>query len=246
MAIALVHEASASAAGSVTTLTVTVPSTTAGNCLVVVSWIETVSSGSLSSVKLGGAAGNFAILTGAGTSSLVEGRAEIWADPNCAGGQTSVVLTNSTASAGSGWGAYVYEFSGIAASSPLDKSAGAVSVAVATPWSSGATAATALASELWVGVAGCNTSGGFTSMTGPSSPWVNETFISLAGGSAGIISGYQIAAATGAATYNGTAVVSGGDAFAAVVATLKGAVQPAAVFPYQSNKQQAVMTSALW
>jgi hypothetical protein len=198
--------------------------TTAGNC-VVVGFTDESGATSVTGVTLGGSADNFAQLVsaeGAPFSGTV--LAVLWADPNCAGGQTAISVTASGSSNPTVWAA---EFSGIVTSSPLDKQTGTVGGAAS--WSSGSTATTSQAVELWVG-AFCNaaSSGG----SGPSSPW-NNTNVSDSGGDR-MIYGYDIVSSTGAAAYSGSGGSSKG--WAAVVATLKGAGTSPTVSPFGPPK----------
>ena len=209
MAISVVHTTAANS------LTVTIPATTAGNCLVVcVASLNATTPASISGITLGGSADNFAqaVANTAQTAS-----AFIWADPNCAGGQTSVVISGAhlTVSAGNG-GVVVYEVSGLAASSPVDKTSSG-NAASGTTWSSGTTAATTQAAEFWAGVADA------FNPVGPGAPWNNTT----AGTSC--IAGQQITSATGTATYNGTCTNTG--PVAAAVATFKPASLPGTATP---------------
>jgi hypothetical protein len=194
--------------------------TTAGNCVVVVLGIYTAAGApSVSGVTLGGAAGNFA----AGAAANTTGGGDfqglfIWVDPNCAGGQTAIAVSGSNLTFPLGIGGLMaYEFSGAVTASIVDKTSTDTG-GVSTTWTSLATATTTVANEIWVG--GCLNG---SNPTGPASPWVN-----VAAPPNGFVSGYQIATATGAATYSGTA---GSDtAWAAAVVTLKGmAPSPAVV-----------------
>lgn len=208
MSITLVQSGSNTSTGGVT---VTLgANTTAGNCLVA---LISGTNGTVSGVKLGGAAGNWALQASNTTACDVE----IWADPNCAGGQTSVAVTSST---GGGITCQVYEFSGVVLASPLDKTAN--NSASSTSWTSTATATTTLASEAWVGVVGTADSG--LTLSGPASPWNNSSSLTATskGGNVQSLSGYQITSSTGAATYAGTGT-SAGFPYGAVVVTLKGA-----------------------
>jgi hypothetical protein len=186
-----------------TTLTLTLGSaTTAGNCLVVCisSHTGATNNPTINGVTLGGSADNFAsILSTGGLTD--ESFSAIWADPLCAGGQTSVVITF-----GSGTSprylASVYEFSGLAitiAALP-DKSAAAATGSNGTSWSSGSTATTSQAVELWIGLVTSDS----TTITGPASPWVNTAEIIPSGAASDFMSGYQIRSSTGAAAYAGT------------------------------------------
>lgn len=211
MTIAVVQ--TKSAAGTSLTLN---SSTTAGNCLVV-GFTDEGGATSVTAVKLGGAAGNFAQLASAeATPSFLSVLAVLWADPNCAGGQTAVAVTASGSSSPTVW---AIEVSGIVLSSPLDKQTGTTSTA--SSWSSGSTSTTTQASELWVGAC-CNS--GSSTTTGPSSPWVN-TSVSDSGGDL-MFYGYNIVSSTGAAAFAGGNGSSKG--WAAVVATLKGLPSPSA------------------
>jgi hypothetical protein len=200
MAISIVHTTAANASP------VTIPSTTAGNCLVVcIMSFNNVGAASVSGVTLGGAAGNFAdVVDGHGANAPQFADAFIWADPNCAGGQTSVAVagTNLVVTTGSG-GIVVYEVSGLKSSAVVDQTNNGGTV-TGTTWTSNATSTTTAASELWVGCADADTP------AGPSAPWSNTSV------GTGGVAGQQVVSSTGAATYNGTQTSS---AAAAVVAT---------------------------
>lgn len=200
--------------------------TTAGNCvLVCIMDTEFSFSDNVTAVTLGGSAGNFAQLQTAEEDS--DAYVWAWADPNCAGGQTAIAVTVTNATDPV---FIAYEISGLVSTGLLDKSSSGGSLT--TSYSSGSTATTAQASEIWVGLASGSDNSG--SMTGPSSPWTNTTS-NGSGGSTFGIAGYQIVSSTGTATYAGTA--PGTSAAVALVVTLKGAggagapagqVQPAA------------------
>lgn len=197
--------------------------TTAGNCLAVCVMSKNVSgAASVSGITLGGSADNFASLVAAHENSGAGAfdDAFIWADPGCAGGQTAIAISGSNLGLASGTGGVViYEASGLAASSVLDVSHSGNGVTAA--WSSGTTATTTQASELWVGCA----ANGQTGLSGPGAPWNNTT-----PGSTAAIAGQQVVSATGTATYNstGASTIAG---WAAVVATLKGATSSAISLP---------------
>lgn len=187
--------------GSASSLSFTTP-TTAGN-LVVAGYTDPNGPTAVSGAKLGGAAGNFV----QAKSQLSTYLAALWIDPNCAGGQTAVALTlTGSANFPTMW---IAEFSGVATSSPLDKTAGASGSA--SSWSSGSTATTTQASELWLGAAGGVNAG-------PASPWTNFTVPDGTGNDG--IYGYDIVSSTGAAAYAGA---SGSSAWTAIVVTLKAA-----------------------
>lgn len=180
------------------TVTVTLgSSTTAGNCLV--ACIAMGSGGGLatvSGVTLGGAADHWAQLAAAGNLLTGAEQLAVWADPNCAGGQTAVAITVSGAAVTL---AQVFEASGIAASSVLDQSATADSGgATSGPAFSLSTGSTAQASELAIAC----TYGYNQTVTGPSSPWVNEA--TLASTTRDLQASYQILSSAGTVTYSGS------------------------------------------
>ncbi|HSZ38461.1 MAG TPA: hypothetical protein VK817_00740 [Trebonia sp.] len=203
MTISLVQAPVSNSGTAGTTLTLTLGSaTTAGNCLVVVITTHNASTvnPAVSGVTIGGSADNFASLfaTGGATDESISA---FWTDPNCAGGQTSVVITFSSVTSPR-YMASVYEFSGLAATNAalLDKSAASATGANGTSFSSTSTATTANAVELWVGLVSTDT----TTVTGPASPWTNIAQVTPAGTASDFMSGYQIRSATGAAAYAGT------------------------------------------
>src|SRR6185437_3767951 len=195
MAISVVHTTSAN------TLTVTIPSTTAGNCLIVcVGSFNSTTPATISGITLGGSADNFAAATSNNSQTAA---VFIWCDPNCAGGQTSVVISGSNLVVGSGTGGVViYEVSGLATASVVDKVSNS-SAGVGSTFTSGTTATTTVANEFWVGI-GIGSNGG---ATGPSSPWANTT----PGGGA-CVAGQQIVSSTGTATYSGSISFAAADA----------------------------------
>lgn len=205
MAIALVQQKS----GTGSSLSFTNP-TTAGNC-VVVGYTDSQGATGVSTVKLGGVADHFAQVAQSAANPGGKGEvlAALWADPNCAGGQTAVTVTpTGTASAPTIW---IAEFSGIVLSSPVDKTS--PNSGTSDSWSSNSTATTSQGNELWIGAC-CTVS----LPTGPSSPWNNTVQSDGAGDNQ--LFGYQITASTGAAVYSGTGAGSSG--WAAVVGTLLG------------------------
>lgn len=233
MAVTLVQHAQGSAQASSVTVTLG-SNTTAGNCVVAAIGIITngnFANTTVSSITLGGSAGNFSQL-----AADADGSAFIWADPNCAGGQTSVAVT---AAAGTQIFADVYEFSGLVSSSVLDKNSTGDNGSGSTSWTSGATATTTRPVEAWIGVVA---TGGDLTATGPSSPWTNEPQQAF-GGKFGAteLSGYQITSATGAATYSGTFSVSSISAVAVV--TL---LAPVSLFPPAVSARQAVKRASTY
>lgn len=229
MAITVAHTTTANA------LSVTIPSTTAGNCLVVCVSSEQsppTAVQSVSGITLGGSAGNFAQLAGTSLSTNACA-AIIWADPNCAGGQTAIVISGSNLSVGSSQGGVtVYEISGLAASSVLDQSS--TSIGTSATYTSGTTPTTTQASEI---VIGCTNFFG-TLSTSPAG-YTNSTF-SFAS------TGYEIVAATGAYVYSGTQSAS--DKYAGAVVALKaaGAVAFDAVGPSSAGATSVSSTTLSW
>ncbi|HEV2252532.1 MAG TPA: hypothetical protein VGS06_05000, partial [Streptosporangiaceae bacterium] len=216
-AAGLVQSASAvTATGGSTTLTVSLPAvTTAGNCLVVCVTTAGGTGATVTGITLGGSADHFAVAKATQNGTSVD--CEIWTDPNCAGGQSTVVIT---LSGSADCTAEVMEFTGIPAS-PVDKTAG--STGTSATFTSGATAALAQSAEIAIGVAAATSSGGTgLNVTGPPS-WGNFTQLSSSGGGGShvysLIS-YLGVSSTAAQTYQGT-VSSASQPWAAAIATIK-------------------------
>ncbi|MHB2029481.1 MAG: hypothetical protein ACYCPT_11775, partial [Acidimicrobiales bacterium] len=120
----------------------TIPSTTAGNTLVVCIGTNGGGSGTqaISGVTLGGSANNFVSLgvnattpaSGTNPSTLDT----VWIDPSCAGGQTAIAISGTNVATDSY--IYVLEINGIGTPT-LDAHASVLSTAGTTSWSSGAT-----------------------------------------------------------------------------------------------------------
>ena len=226
-----------------TTLTITLTSpTVAGHGLIVkaaTSWAT--SNGTISGITLGGSADHFASAATAGSSTNAANVA-CWLDLNCAGGQTSVVITTSGGSGAAVLLASVEERDDLPSTLAFDKSAGSTSNG-STSWTSTATATTTQANELWTGLSLCLASGSTPSITGPSSPWSNLAQISQAGSgfTNTFMAGSQVVAATGAATYNGT--VSPSSEWVGLVATLKLTSAAASILPQQAkHRAPAIFT----
>jgi hypothetical protein len=201
----LVQTKQGSAASGSLTITLDAP-TTAGNALIVILASSGTSTNptSVSSVTLGGSAGNFASVSTFGSASDAAIGAT-WLDLNCVGGQTSVVITMTGGTGTIATLATVYEWSGLVSASAFDKTSGGVS-AGATTWSSGATAAVSQPSELLIGGNFVTVSGSTPTITGPSSPWNNLTQVAQVQGTFNDawMSGYQVVSSGGTATYSGT------------------------------------------
>jgi hypothetical protein len=159
----------------------------------------------VSSITLGGSADNWqAALTD--TANHFGGI--IWYDPGCASGQTSVVLT-CTGGSGAGADIYltVYEVTGVLA---FDKGSHGDATSGFATWSSGATATTSAASEIFFGAVMGSTS--VPAVTGVGT-WTTR---STGTGQFDQVAGYQIVSSAGTATFSGTQGTGG---YVAVVAT---------------------------
>lgn len=199
------------------TLTVTLGSaTTAGNCLIVCAGAAQASADpTVSGITLGGSAGNFAVVKAVNNNADAD--CEIWADPGCAGGQTSVVVSfNAGSGSQQGNAVWVMEWSGVTVSGPVDKVNGAN--ASGSSFSSGSTGTLTNASELVIGAVAYFGSSSNT-ITGPSSPWTGLAQVNAGGGGNGVAlaAGYQVVSATTSLAYSGTNSVSNG--YGAVIAT---------------------------
>jgi hypothetical protein len=197
--------------------------TTIGNCLVAA--LSGATSGTIptvSSVKIGGVADNWATAK-EGTQSTAGLRTAIWTDLGCTQTATAVAVVMS---ASCGLAIDAFEFSGVKTSGAVDKSN--TGNGTSSPWSSGSTGTLTQASEIAVGVVGdLDSTNSSVTITGPSSPWNNEAQVGFVNGITGTgqaqMSGYQIVNATTALTYSGT-VTMGTAAFnAAVIVTLEAA-----------------------
>lgn len=233
MPISFVQQASNT---GTSTVTVTLGSnTTAGNCLVVCIALGSAGSlASVASVKLGGVADNFSQLKAVGDLTTGAEQLAVWADPNCAGGQTAVAITLNVAAVSL---AYVFEFSGVAASSILDQSATFDSAGGTNSTFSVTSGTTTQASEVAVGcVYGFN-----TTITGPASPWVNEATITST--TRNLQASYNILSSTGTQTYSGS---FGAAAFnGQILVTLKAAAAVAAAAAItQAGKGRAAPSRA--
>jgi hypothetical protein len=187
------------------TATTTIASTGSGNTLVV-TFNSFKSSGtpSVTSVTLGGT--DLTQAKAVTLNSSGEFASYIYYLGGIASGQTSVVIsgTNLVFTSGNG-GVCIYEISGLGA---LDKT-NSGSSASATTYSSGATGTLSQASELVIGTANVDVSGGtlpsgFTNTTDSGDSWV---------------SGYQIVSATTSVTYTGSTT---DPPWTAAIASFKG------------------------
>jgi hypothetical protein len=139
----------------------------------------------------------------------------IWADPDCAGGQTTVSVNFGGGSVNTGTGIVILEVSGLASSSVADRASSGTGTS-GSSWSSGTTLTTTAARELWVGVITVNTFS--NTVTQPGAPWTSLAFSNGAGAA------YQIVSSTGTAAFAGTQTQ--GNGWASVVATFLPAPPP--------------------
>ena len=226
---ALVHvtEVLATPASS---FTVTIPATTAGNCLVVIVQGENSSgTASVTAMKLGGSADNFGVLKSvekADSLNSIWTDVVAWADPACAGSQTSVVISlNANWASALAIDVTVFEVSGLASTllGLLDQFS--TGTGASTAYSSGSAPASTQAAEFWVGAA--YAANGITTL--PSSPWT-DSGINVDDGNAGC--GYQITTSTGTALYSGSAASGTVEDWAALtLALFPGAAAAAAAPP---------------
>lgn len=187
--------------------------TTAGNTLVVIyeGTSNTAGLPSVTGITLGGAADNFAaaITQNEGTQSYSV--STVWADANCAGGQTAVAVSGTNLISGD---AYIMVLE-LAGQWTLDKSStGPLGTGIPT-WTSNTTATTTVAEEVIVGGTAHGPFSAADTLTGPGLPWTNGPSYTWSGGSA--LAGYQVSSATGAFTYSGASV--GFDYYTCVIAT---------------------------
>ena len=210
--IPLVVQSVADAGGSGLTYSFLKP-TTQGNCIVVIINAYNSTSGNVpavTSVTLNGAAGNFFAAANAvsGYVASLYALSAIWVDYNCAGGQTVIAINGPNLTI-NGDQIQIFEVSGLPLTNPVDRTSTGASAVSGTSWSSGATAATRFANQIWFG----SFQAGFAPTTTPGPPWVNQgSTLDLGGGA------YQVAAAKGTATFAGTQTTTG--AWAAAVVTL--------------------------
>jgi hypothetical protein len=224
------------AGGAGTTLTVTLSQpTTAGNCLIaLVGSAANTTNGTVSGITLGGSADHFAVVASKGTGSD-HAIVTCWADPNCAGGQTSVAITTTGSVGNSALSAAVYEVSAMPGTVPalLDQQASFSSAGFVASWTLGPTSTTAQPSEAWFAIVAGNVSASAAgTVTGPGAPWANTALPGVNNYVGGIsfngVTGYQAVTTTGTASFNGT--TSPNSTLDGLVVTLKAAV-PAPLAP---------------
>jgi hypothetical protein len=195
-----------------TSCTVTLGAATgSGNTLVAVMY---AGAASISSITLGGGTDNWGHRADIDTASV--GDVAIWSDPGCAGGQTSIVVTQATSNP---LGVIVYELPGNCSLDVAGSGHGQNDGAAG--FTAGTTGTTNHANEWWIAVVGGFDGSGatVTMTTPPSSPWVNEPILNY-DTYAYIYTSYQATTSTGTPTYTGTASpASGVNCYGSIVAT---------------------------
>ena len=209
MVAAYVQTTTASESGAATPLTTSGITTTSGNLLVAGISFD---SGTLNTITgVTDSKGNtWSKATELDSACLVS----LWYAPNITGGAAHTVTVAYNDGVGSAIGVVVQEFSGIAATSPLDRTVSAQGTSTAP--SSGATSATTQADELVVGLVGW---AGATTTPTLGAGYTNLGHISLTDASAAMQS--KVVAATSAQTAAMTLAASRD--WAAICATFKAA-----------------------
>ena len=242
MAIALVQSASNTATTG-SSVTVTLGSaTTLGHCLVVCVGTASSSSVTVSGIKIGGSADNFALAKALTDTPTRDTDAEVWTDQDIGESSTSVIVTLS-GSISNGVVVYVMEFSGVLSSLAVDKTNAGNAT---TTFSSGSSGTLSSSNEVVIGAVIAYKSSGTPTIGGPSSPWTNLTQINASGLSTlSLVASYEVVSATTAQTYSGTS--TGANQSTAIIVTLEGlsnvTLSPAAATVAIATPQQAVSTS---
>jgi hypothetical protein len=162
------------------------------------------------------------VSVGSMACTLIPGTAEtsatasssLWIAVGVPAGQTAVTVTGGSSTSPALWAA---EFSGMG-SATVDKVK--IGTASGSSWTSGATATTTSATEVWAGFAYLHTtaSQGTPAITGA---WTGSTGSS---GSQRAAAGYQLVSSTGAATFSGSQTGTGVSYSASVATIAAGAV----------------------
>jgi hypothetical protein len=205
--------------------------TTAGNCIVIMLTDEGGITAT-SAAKIGGSTDNFAKLEEKSIAPVSPSLySAIWADTNCAGGQTALTWTDTgTANLSTYW---IGEFSGVAATSAFDT--GNTASGSTTPWSCAFTSTSA--NELWLGALAVGT-GSSSGSAGHGWTFVTQTN----GGGATNVFGWQVVSSIATATFSGT----GGSTLG--WSACAAGVKAGSTFLAAPNDpiSQAVMRSAVW
>ena len=209
MTISVLHTTPSNGSGSTTTVSVTIPATTAGSCLVVcLNAFNGGAATTISGITLGGSADHWQSAVGVTTNAEAS---LIWVDPNCAAGQTAVVISGANLAVDTGdGGVVVYEVAGLGTTfAALVDQTHTGTANTGTAWSSGTTAATTQASEIAIGSVGSD--------PGISTMPAGYTNTTNTGGFSG--AGFKILSATGTQIFNATQISS--NIWSAAIVTLK-------------------------
>jgi hypothetical protein len=143
---------------------------------------------------------------------------------------TDDTITVTLATAGGSFVIGLFKLSDIAASTPFDKTSGRRYAATTSPWTSNATATTAQADEVLLGIMNAITlvGNGTDGSTNPDSPWVQEYFINQ--GSTTVLMSSQVVSSTGAYAHSGVTDASGGGSHTSLIVTYKVSSTPPEFF----------------
>ena len=251
MAVAIVQHAQGSpthSSGTSATDTISFASNiTPGNCVVAAITLSPVGNVvDISSITTNGSADHWVLgVNNNDSTNIVSG--SIYVDPNSVGGTKNVVISysfNGTASSTETCGICVdlFELSGVVSVSAVDKTNSATADNV-TSWSSGSSGTTTQGTEFVIGLL-ADTDEATATVTGPSSPWNNESEITLNLQSQGApfqihqLCGYQIVSSTGSFTYSGTlSATNSFSGYVAAVLTLKGTTNVTVAIPAFASTQ---------
>lgn len=214
-----------------TSLSLTLASTTKGNTLVVtVVTSATPANPTVSSITLGGTSVGSQVAT-AGSVSADAQSSFMWQAQNIAGGQTAFVCNITTGNTGS-FCVIVEEWPPMGVVDVTSVSANGTS---GTTFSSGASGTTKQSEEVAIGCVGAFNATAIGTITGPTSPWVNQTQETSASTHVGLLMGYENLSTTGTATYSGSFGVTA--SYAAIVAVFRAG--PLIDIPVTTNQVAA-------
>ena len=197
--------------------------TTAGNCLVLC--VQSANGDAVTGVTFtGGNRDNWEQATSINGGG---GLTAIWIDYDCAGSQETINIATASG-ASQQINAQLYEFSGVATVSAIDRTQVHGSTSSTPSWSTTDTAETRNSTEVWVGMVGGLSTASFT-LTGPASPWHNLAEITNKTGDvySRLLSGYQFSTTETSAVYAGS---SDGSTYGAAIVCLYPYSAPITVF----------------
>lgn len=173
--------------------------TTAGNCLVLV--VQSANASAFTGVTFtGGNRDNWTQATSFSSGST-GGLTAIWIDEDCAGSQETITIATASG-ASQQINAQLYEFSGVATTSAIDRTQVHGSTTSTITWTTSTTALTRNATEVWVGVVAGLSFSAFT-LNQPAG-WTHPlSGISNSNGGqfSRLLSAYQFTSGTGNAVY---------------------------------------------